>query len=898
MPIKKLNSIFRPKRIALIGVSSDPTSVGGITLKNLVGGGFSGVVYPVNPKREAVLGIPCFPDVMSLPKTPDLAVIMTGARTVPQLVRQCGEAGINGVIIMSAGFKESGEEGKKLEEQVKAEKTKFPDMRIIGPNCLGIIVPGLNMNVSFASGMPKVGHVAFISQSGALCTSVLDWAYGANIGFSYFVSIGNSMDVSFGDLIDYFGQDPTTKSIVLYVESISNARTFMSAARAFARKKPIIVYKSGRFPESAAAAASHTGAMASEDSIYDAVFRRAGIARVFGFGNIFDFTDLIGRKRVPKGSNLAIITNAGGPGVMATDSLISWGGKLVSLSDSTMQKLDELLPPFWSHGNPVDVLGDATPERFAKSTEIVLDDEHVHAVLVLLTPQAMTEPTATAKAIAEIATKTSKTIMAAWLGGASMKDGMAIFNKAGIAVYRTPEQAIQAFMTLSHYSKNLELLYETPKEVPVSFSYNRNELRKKYLTTIFPKAKILNEDDSKLLINDYGITTTYPELAVNEDQAVEIADRKGYPVVIKIYSADITHKSDAGGVALNVRNAEMVRATFNNMIKTVSEKLPKAKIEGVTVQKMISPKDAVELILGIKKDPVFGTVMLVGMGGTTAELFKDNRLEFPPLNERLARQMLQSLQIYPLLTGYRGSNPKNIDKLIEVIIRLSYLAADYPEIEELDINPILVSPDEVIALDARIVVDQDLLGKQIKDYSHLILRPYPESLVTKAKLNDGTDVLLRPIKPEDEPMWLELLASCSKESIYLRFRYDFYFDSHEVASQFCFIDYAREIAIVAELEEDGRKEIIGVGRLIADPDVETMEYAILITDKWQKKELGNILTEFCMDIAKKNGIKRLVAETTKNNKPMIAVFRKLNFKIQFNEDTTVSVNKILTEEAE
>ncbi len=898
MPIKKLDSIFRPKRIALIGVSNDPKSVGGITLKNLVGGGYSGVVYPVNPKREAVLGIPCYPDVQSLPKIPDLAVIMTSAKIVPQLIKECGEAGIHGIIIMSAGFKESGEEGRKLEEQVKEEKAKFPDMRIIGPNCLGIIVPGLSMNVSFADGMPQFGHVGFISQSGALCTSLLDWAFENNVGFSYFVSIGNSVDVNFGDLIDYFGQDPNTKSIVLYVESLSNARIFMSAARAFARKKPIIVYKSGRFPESAAAAASHTGAMASEDSIYDAVFRRAGIARVYNFGDIFDFTDLIGRKRAPKGSNLAIITNAGGPGVMATDSLIALGGKLVHLSETTMQKLNDYLPPFWSHGNPVDVLGDATPQRFANATEIVLEDENVHAVLVLLTPQAMTAPTETAVAVADLAKKTSKTIMAAWLGGLNMRDGMNVFNNAGIAAYSTPEQAILAFMTLSHYSKNLENLYETPKEIPVSFSYNREVLRTKYLTKIFPKARILNEDDSKLLINDYGITTTQPEVAVTEDEAVKIAEKKGYPVVLKIYSADITHKSDAGGVALNIRDKEMVSASYRNMIKTVSEKLPEAKIEGVTIQKMISSKNAVELILGTKKDPVFGTVMLVGMGGTTAELFKDRRLEFPPLNEQLARQMLQSLQIYPLLTGYRGSKPKNIEKLIEVIIRLSYLAADYPEIEELDINPILVTPEDVIALDARIVVDQDMLDKYVRDYSHLILRPYPESLISEASLNDGTQVLLRPIKPEDEPMWLELLASCSKESIYLRFRSDFYFDSHTVASQFCFIDYDREIAIVAELEVEGKRKLIGVGRLIADPDVEFMEYAILITDKWQKKELGQILTEYCMNIAKNRGIKRLIAETTKNNKPMIAVFKKLNFKIQFNEDTTVSVYKNLVEENE
>ena len=897
MAIKKLDSIFKPKRIALIGVSNNPDSVGGITLRNLVGGGYNGVVYPVNPKREAVFGIPCYPDVKSLPKIPDLAVIMTAAKWVPQLVRDCGEVGIHGLIIMSAGFKESGEEGKKLEAQVKAEKAKFPDMRIIGPNCLGILVPGLSMNVSFADGMPKKGHVAFISQSGALCTSVLDWAYESNIGFSYFVSIGNSMDVSFGDLIDYFGQDPNTKSIVLYVESVANARTFMSAARAFSREKPIIVYKSGRFPESAAAAASHTGAMASEDSIYDAVFRRAGLARVFDFGNIFDFTDLVGRKRIPKGNRLAIVTNAGGPGVMATDSLISMGGKLVKLSEDTMQKLNEYLPPFWSHGNPVDVLGDATPERFARATEIVLEDPWVDAVLVLLTPQAMTDPTATAKAIADMSTKTTKSVMAAWLGGKAMRDGIQIFNQAGISSYPTPEQAIRAFMTLSDYSENQEMLYETPREVPVSFQYDRHELRKKYLSDVFPKAKILNEDDSKMLVNDYGIDTTHPTPAATEDEAVKIAKKKGYPVVLKIYSPDITHKSDVGGVALNIKDEEMVRATFRNMVKTAAEKRPDAKIEGVTVQKMVDTRDGIELILGTKKDPAFGTVMLVGMGGTSAELFKDKRLEFPPLNERLARQMLRSLKIYPLLKGWRGDAPKNIDKLIEVLIRMSYLAADYPEIEELDINPLIVTPNDVIALDARIVVDHDMLETPPKDYSHLILRPYPESLIKDCTLRDGTEITLRPIRPEDEPMWLQLLGSCSKESIYHRFRYDFYFDSHEVASQFCFIDYDREIAIVAEHErEDGTKELIGVGRLIADPDVTVMEYAILITDAWQKKELGFTLTNYCLNIAKDRGIKKLVAETTRDNKPMISVFRKLNFKIRFNEDTTVSVSKELESE--
>ncbi len=891
MAIKKLDSIFKPKRIALIGVSNRPDSVGGIVLNNLVKGGFEGVIYPVNPKREAVFGIPCFPNISSLPQTPDLAVIMTAAKFVPGLIRECGEAGVSGIIIMSAGFKESGAEGKALEAQLQEEKSKFPDMRVIGPNCLGVIVPRLHMNATFAAGMPNDGHVAFISQSGALCTSVLDWAYESNIGFSYFVSIGNSMDVSFGDLIDYFGQDPETKSIVLYVESISDARTFMSAARAFSRKKPILVYKSGRFPESAAAAASHTGAMASEDSIYDAVFKRAGLARVYDFGDIFDFTDLVGRQKMPKGNRLAIVTNAGGPGVMATDSLISLGGKLVKLSDETMQKLNDYLPPFWSHGNPIDVLGDATPERYAKTTEIVLEDPNVDAVLVLLTPQAMTAPTEIATAISELSTKTTKSIMAAWLGGASMHEGIKVFNQAGISSYPTPEQAIKAFMTLSDYSQNQQMLYETPDEVPVSFKYDRKKLRERYLKEIFPKAEILSEDNSKMLIGDYGIDTTQPVPAATEDEAVSIAEEKGYPVVLKIHSPDITHKSDVGGVALNIKDADMVRAAFRNMMKTVSEKKPDARLDGVTVQKMVNTKDAIELIVGSKKDAAFGTVMLAGMGGTTAELFKDRRLEFPPLNERLARHMLESLKIYPLLKGYRGDTPKNIDKLVEVLIRMSYLVADYPEIKELDINPLIVTSTDVIALDARIVVDEKIMKNPVKEYAHLALRPYPESLTSATTLKDGTKVTLRPIRPEDEPMWIEMLGKCSKDSIYQRFQQDLNFESHEVASQFCFIDYDREIAIIAEIEEQSQKKLVGTGRLVADPDLEKMEYTVMVADPWQRKELGGIITKYCMDIAKMKSIREMVAKTTKNNNAMISVFKKLNFEMTESEDSVISVMK-------
>ncbi len=893
MSVQKLDNIFRPGRIALIGVDNNPKSIAGITLRNLIESGFSGVIYPIHARREAVLGIPCYPNVNSLPKKPDLAVIMSPAHEVPDLIDQCGQAGINGIIIMSAGFREAGAEGKTLEEELKQRVRKYKEMRVLGPNSMGVIVPGLNLNVSFVSSTPKKGHMAFISQSGALGSALLDWAAETNVGFSFFVSIGNAMDVTFGDLIDYFGQDINTYSIILYVETLGNARRFLSAARAFARKKPIIVYKSGRFPESAQAATSHTGAMATKDTVCDALLRRAGLARVYNMENIFDFSDLVGKKKIPKGSGLAIITNAGGPGVMATDALIMQNGHLVKLSAATIEKLNKLLPPNWSHNNPVDVLGDASPLRIAKTTEIVLEDKKVNAVLVIITPQALTDPHVTARKLIDIAGKTTKLIMTSWMGGEIMRNSRNFLRASQLPSYFTPERAIQAYMTLVHYASNLEMLFETPKEIPVSISYDRDKLRRKYVKEIFPGNRILSENDSKMLITDYGISVTHPQLAKTEEEAIKIAHEKIYPVVLKIQSPDITHKSDAGGVMLNISGDDMLRSAFRQLIENVHRYKPSAVIDGVTIQKMADTKNAVELIIGFKKEEKFGTVMLVGMGGITAELFKDQRLEFPPLNERLARQMIESLKIYPLLKGYRGSPPKNIDKLIEVLIRLSYLAADYPEIEELDINPLLVTSDDVIALDARIVIDKNELGKETIDYHHLLMRPYPERLVKTEKLRDGKQVILRPIKPEDEPLWLEMLGNCSKESIYHRFRYDFHFKSHEIATEFCYIDYDREMAIVAEVEQDGKRLMIGEGRLIADPDLEMAEYAVLVADRWQKKDLGFLLTEYCLQIARAVGVKRVAAETTTDNKGMLNLFKKLGFTLIFNEDTTVTISKVL-----
>jgi acetyltransferase len=895
MSVHKLESFFNPKRIALIGASINPNSVSGKVLGNLVGGGFRGVVYPVNPQFEAVLGIQCYPDLKSLPNKPDLAVICTKAEQVPEYVDKCGESGILNIIIMSAGFKEAGEEGVKLENQIKSFIKKYENMRVMGPNCLGIIVPSLSLNVSFASGMPRNGNIAFISQSGALCTSVLDWAMEKKIGFSYFISVGNALDVDFSDLIDFFGEDEKTKSIVLYIESITQARKFMTAARSFARSKPIVAYKAGRFPESAKVAASHTGAMAAEDAIYDAAFKRVGIARVFDIGDIFDCTELIGRGKIPKGSKLCIVTNAGGPGVMATDSLIEHDGELSELSEETFTLLNSNLPAFWSKSNPVDVLGDANSKRISKAVQIVLQDKGVDAVLVILTPQAMTNPTATAKEISKLSADTKKPILTAWLGGERMREGMQILSDAGVPVYQTPEQAVRSFMTLVSYSRNLSSLYETPKEIPVEFTIDRNKLKKDFAGLCLSEEKNINKDKtlilsetvSKIILDAYGIPVSNPVLARTSDDAIDVANKYGYPVVMKIHSPDISHKTDVDGVELNLQDDEMVSSAFKRMMNNVKSKQPDTKIEGVTIQKMVKVKDGIEMILGIKKDSTFGTVILTGMGGTGAELFKDRAIGFPPLNERLAFQMLESLKIFPLLKGYRGKPPVNIDRLIEILIRLSYLAADYPEIIELDINPLLISQTGAIALDARIVVDTSLLNKSFKPYEHLAMKPYPEEYIKEMKLPDGTDVLFRPIKPEDEPLWIELLGSCSRESIYSRFRYFFQWQSHEVATRYCYIDYDREIAIVAEIREGDKRKLIGVGRLIADPDHETVEYAILISDLWQNRDIGGILTDYCFEIAKHWGLKKIVAQTTSDNQRMIAVFQKRGFEIEVDPSSSM-----------
>ena len=880
MGTHNLDRIFKPKRVAVVGASDDVTKVGHTVLRNLIGRGFNGVVYPVNHAREGVQGIPAYASVDKLPRPADLAVICTPAETVPDVVRQCGESGTMGLVILSAGFREVGEEGRRLEERVAAEAANYPGMRIVGPNCLGVIVPGLHLNASFAATTPQNGRLAFISQSGALCTSILDWSLSEQIGFSYFVSIGNMLDVTVADLIDYFGADARTDAILLYIESITEAREFMSATRAFARQKPIVAYKSGRFGESALAAASHTGALAGVDAVYEAALNRAGAVRVFEIDDMFDCAELLARQKIPRGPRLAIVTNAGGPGVMATDALIARKGALARLSQETIARLDRLLPAYWSRRNPVDVLGDAPPKRFADSLEITLADPEVDAALVILSPQAMTDATSTANAVTHVASRSRKPILAAWMGGDMVKPGVHMLNQGGVPTYDTPEHAVRAFMYLVQYARNLETLHETPRDIPLDFDFDRDRLHERF-ATMMERGSILGETDSKSLLESYGIPTTSPHLATTPDLAVNLSDRIGYPVVLKVSSRDITHKTDVGGVVLNLQSAGEVRKAFAAIMERARAHRHDARIEGVTVQRMITAVHGIELILGARRDPVFGPVVMVGTGGVAAEVFQDRALELPPLNERLARKMLESLRSWPLLKGYRGQPAANIDRLVEVLVRFSYLLADFPEIAELDINPLFVTKDDVLALDARVVVAVDDSGLPERRYGHLAIRPYPREYERPVELRDKTQLLLRPIRPEDEPLWHDLVASCSKESLWSRFRYLFKSTTHEMATRFCFIDYDREIAIVAEQEEHGSRRLLGVGRLVIDAGRESAEYGILVVDRAQGRGLGTLLTDYCLEIARRWKIAKVVAETSPDNARMLTIFRQRGFELDY-----------------
>jgi acetyltransferase len=878
-----LDSIFVPKSVAVVGATEKVGSVGRTVLWNLMNTPFGGPIYPVNPTRPSVLGIKAYPKLAGLPEKPDLVVVTTPAAIIPGIIGEAADLGIAGAVVISAGFKETGPAGVELERQLLAHARRG-NMRLVGPNCLGVMNPISGVNATFAAGIARRGNVAFISQSGALCTAVLDWSLREMVGFSAFVSIGSMLDVGWGDLISYFGDDPNTKSIVIYMESIGDARAFLSAAREVALTKPIIVIKPGRTEGAAKAAASHTGSLTGSDDVLEAAFKRCGVLRVNKISDLFYMSEVLSKQPRPQGNRLTIITNAGGPGVLATDALLTSGGALAEVSKVTMDDLNKVLPPVWSHNNPIDVIGDASPDLYAKALEIAGRDPNSDGLLVILTPQAMTDATATAEKLKAFGHVEGKPVLASWMGGDEVAAGEAILNRADIPTFAYPDTAAMVFTSMWQYSENLRALYETPE--PSADPADLESGRAKAATMIEAVKKtgrtILTESESKDLLGCYGIPTVITKIAKTEAAAAKVAKEIGFPIVLKLYSETITHKTDVGGVQLNLKDEADVRKAFNDIKTAVTEKKGAQHFQGVTVQKMIKLADGYEIILGSSIDPQFGPVLLFGMGGQLVEIFKDKSLSLPPLNTTLARRMMERTKIYHALKGVRGRKPVDLVALEKLMVGFSQLVAEQRWIKEIDINPLFASGDDLVALDARVILhDPKTTEEQLPK---LAIRPYPTQYISAWKMKDGKKVTIRPIRPEDEPIMVKFHEGLSERSVYLRYFSPLKLQqrvAHTRLVRICFNDYDREIALVAEHKNgDGKAQIIGVARLSKLHTNNAGEFAVVVTDAWQRKGLGTELTKRLVQIAKNEKMARLVAYTLRENKDMQAMCKKVGFKVR------------------
>ncbi len=876
-----LDSIFAPQSVAVIGATEREGSVGRTIMWNLISNSFGGTIFPINPKRKNVLGIKAYESITAVSESIDLAVIVTPARTVPNLVRECVDNGVRGAIIISAGFKETGPEGVALEQEVLAEARKG-NLRIIGPNCLGVMNPITGLNATFASAIARPGNVGFISQSGALCTSILDWSFRENVGFSAFVSIGSMLDIDWGDLIFYLGDDARTRSIVIYMESIGNARSFLTAAREVALTKPIIVIKPGRTEEAAHAAASHTGSLTGSDEVLAAAFRRVGVLRVNSIDDLFNMAEVLAKQPRPLGPRLTIVTNAGGPGVLATDALITGGGELAELSEETIAQLNEILPPHWSHNNPIDILGDADPERYAKTLEIVANDANSDGVLTILTPQAMTAPTQTAQALKKLYPRPAiyrfgKPLLASWMGGADIRAGEDVLNQANIPTFAYPDTAARVFHYMWRYERRLRSLYETPILPPESPETAEKRQR---VHNIIDQARqagrtILTEYESKQILAAYDIPIIDTQLAQSANEAVGVAEAIGYPVVLKLNSETITHKTDVGGVRLDLANADEVRYAYGMIEEAVHKKYSAADFLGVTVQPMLKLNDGYELIIGSSPDPQFGPVLLFGAGGTLVEVFKDRVLGLPPLNSTLARRMIERTKIHTALCGVRGRDPVDLEGMEALMVRFSQLVVEQPWIKEMDINPLFASADHLVALDARVLLyDQDVREEELPK---LAIRPYPSQHIQPFTAKNGEEFLFRPIRPEDEPRLVQFHETVSEHSVYLRYFRAFKLDqrvAHERLTRICFVDYDRDIVLVVEKDE----AIVAIGRLSKARTRNEAEFAMLITDAYQRHGLGTELLNRLLTIGREENVAVVTAYILDQNVGMKRICEKLGFQ--------------------
>ena len=797
MGIHNLDRMFRPKSVAVIGARQKPDSIGAVMMRNLKEGGFGGEIFPVNPRRSQIMGYKAFTSVEAIPTPVDLGIIATDITDAPRIVEACGIAGRGGVVIISVGGKETGAKGREIEAAIRQKAEAF-GLRVIGPNCIGIINSYTFLNASMAHRMPIPGKTAFISQSGAICSSILDLSTTDQIGFSHVVSLGSMLDVDFGDMIDYLGSDPYVGSIVMYVECLSHFRNFMSAARAVSRVKPIIALKSGRTQSGAIAAASHTGAVAGDDAIYDAAFKRAGIVRVKTFEELFDCSELLAKQPPPAGTSLAIITNAGGPGVMAVDMLQDYGQAPAVLSAETLQKLGQILPVYWSRSNPVDIMGDASPERYLKTVDICLNAPEVSGVLVLFSPLAMSEPTQIAESLSAYLQDKSKSVITSWMGGESVAPARLIFNRAGIPTFDTPERAVRAFMDLYRYARNIEVLQEIPPKIHRKLVFNRDKARNLVEAQILNGRHEMAGVESKILLDSYGIPVS--------------------PVLT------LPHH---------------------------------------------------ELRIGAKKDPDFGPVLMFGTGGDLSDVFRDHAFALPPINRHLARILIEETKISKFFAGSRNMPSICIELLEEILMRISQLVTDIEHIEEIDINPLFLGDSWASAVNARVIVRRSSTPSPL----HLVISPYPNEFENKVFREGVGELLIRPIRPEDASLLLSLYESLSPRSIYMRFFTPLRSFQNSMLVRFTQIDYDREIALVAIQEIAGEEKMLGVARIILDVKQSYAEFAVIVSDACHGKGIGAELLSQCLTIAKGRGIECVMGLVLPENTQMLALGRKLGFKI-------------------
>jgi acetyltransferase len=896
MSIRNLEYFFAPRSVAVIGASDKPHSVGATVLRNLIEGGFQGTIYPVNPRHDALAGRRVYPSVAMLGEAPDLAIICTPPATVPGIIAELGAAGTRAAIVLTAGLGALHDASGRTLKQAALDAAKPYLLRLLGPNCVGLLVPGIGLNASFAHTGALPGRIAFVSQSGALVTGVLDWARSRGIGFSKFISLGDSADVDFGDIVDYLASDADTGAILMYMEDLKHARKFMSAARAAARSKPTLILKSGRAPEGARAAASHTGALAGADDVYDAAIRRAGMLRVLSTEDLFDAVETLARAHPLRGERLAILTNGGGPGVMATDELVCSGGSLATLSPVTLARLDELLPATWSHANPVDIIGDAPASRYAGALEVLLQDTGSDAVLFIHAPTAIVSSVEIANALVPLARAASRNILACWLGGEGVAQARRIFSDAGIPTFDTPEDAVHAFLQIVHFRRNQNLLMQAPPSVPGDFLIDRKMAHEQAQAVargaLAAGRQMLSEPEAKQVLAAYGIPVVETRIARTVDEAVLGAQEIGFPVAIKILSPDINHKSDVGGVVLDLETPVAVRMAAQAMHERLSDLQPAARLQGFSVQAMARRPQANELIVGVTTDPVFGPVILFGQGGIAVEIMDDHTVGLPPLNMVLARDMVSRTRVSKLLAGYRNRPPADIDAICRTLIRVAQLVTDIPEIAELDINPLLADSAGVIALDARMRVA--VFDQGADPMLRLAIRPYPQELEEKIEWN-GTIVTLRPIRPEDGAAHVAFFNALTPEDVRNRMFIRMRELQPSQLARFTQVDYDREMAfIVTRLTPEGAPETLGVARIVTDPDNVKAEFAVIVRSDLKGHGLGRILMNKLVAYCRDQGTREIVGETLAQNRPLLSLVRNLGFEAkQTDDDITVQLQLVL-----